>query len=320
MMQSSADPTPFWEHPPLPPMPSAADVEHARRLGNAELFDRPPPPDRDKVTQNLAELPILAELAQISRWSGSMHELPVSSDRLAAILAVQDRAEILVEIASDPSSRLRSHAAAAAAYLRVDAAMPAMQAMLDAPISPWPRPQAFRADEHVAEAKASLVHYAEAVAAWRTAAVALASFDRPEFFPRLTALLFEPPAWFVAPNQPDRQHDRDEIRAARQVVYRMLVRAGRSSDWEALKRYEAQVWSGSTIASDALPDLTQIALAVRRDFTIIQGHAWADDEVDQVAVRGERARARLRGQGLRFSLRRQDGIWRVDDVWPCSSS
>jgi len=301
-------------------MPSARDIEHARRLGNAELFDRPPPPDRDKVAQNLTALPILPELAQLPTWSGSTHELPVPAERFAAILAVYDRASILVELASDSSSRLRSHAAAVAAFLQIDAAISRLQAMLDTPVSPWPRPAAVREEDRSADGKARLIQYSEAVAAWRIAVVGLASFDRPELFPRLTAILFDPPAWFVAPNQPDRRQDRDEIRRARQAVYRMLVRAGRPSDWRALKSFEAQVFLGIAVASAATSDVAQISVAVQRDFTVIQGRAWTDDDVDQVAVRGDRARARLRGHGLRFSLRRQDGIWRVDDVWSCSSS
>jgi len=306
-------------------MPSAADIEHARRIGNAELFDRPPPSDHDKVTQNLTELPLIPELLQTPRWNGSMHSSPLPTDRLAAILAVSEHPRILVELAFDPSSPVRSHAAAVAAFLRIEAVVPALVSILDAPTPP-PTWREFRpASESPSAAKLRANRYAEAVAAWRVAMVGLASFDRHELFPRLAAVLFDPPGWFTPPQQLGIEHDRDEVYRAREAVYRMLVRGGAPADWDGLKAFEAKA------VQEAPPvqgrgDEGSVAAAVSGYFAGIESHrrlAAALTRIDQVAIRGDRARARLEvGSGpsrelYRVSLRRQDGVWRVDDHWPC---
>lgn len=278
--------------------------------------------------QALTELPLLPELVQIPAWTGSLHESPLSIEHLAAILAVPEHAHLLVEIASSPSSSLRSHAAAVAAFLRIDAVIPALEAMLDAPMPVRPWMQADGLDEKSGAGRARLNRYTEAIAAWRTGVVALASFDRRDTFPRLTAILFDPPDWFAPLHQLDPQHDRDELRRAREAVYRMLVRAGSPSDWESLTRFEAKALANPALIPGADKDEAQVALAVVRDVVAIMSLGTGGSspgDVDQVAVRGDRARARLRASHdsgdlwLRVSLRRQNGFWRVDDHWPCSS-
>lgn len=325
---SSPDLTPVWEHAPSAPMPSAADIEHARRLGSAELFERPAPSDRDKIIQNLTLLPVIPELLQTPRWDGSMHSAPLPTERMAAILAVADHPRILVELASDSSSPVQSHAAAVAAFLHIEAVVPALLSMLDAPLPPRPRRELGHPGETSSAAKARANRYAEAVAAWRVAVVGLASFDRRELFPRLMAMLFDPPGWFTPPAQIDLKGDRPEVDLARDAVYRMLVRGGTPADWGGLLVFEAQVLPRiaglRTQAADR--DEAAVAAAVVRYFAGVEHHrrpSTALTGIDQVAVRGERARARLDVDSgpshrlLRVSLRRQDGIWRVDDHWPC---
>jgi hypothetical protein len=326
----SPDPTPFWEHAPSSPLPSAAEIEHARRLGNAELFDRPPPSDRDKIIQSLTLLPLIPELLQVPRWEGSLHSSPLPTDRMAAILAVAEHPRILVELASDPSSPVQSHAAAVAAFLRIEAVVPALLSMLDAPIPPPPGRETAAQRESSSAAKLRAHRYAEAVAAWRVAVVGLASFDRRELFPRLMAILFDPPSWFTPPGQLDLKQDGVEVGQAREAVYRMLVRAGIPADWEGLLVFEAQALPpAASLGIQARGDDAAAAAAVVRYFSGIESHRRSSSaltKIDQIAIRGERARARLDvGSGpshelLRVSLRRQNGIWRVDDYWPCGDS
>ena len=307
-------------------MPSAADIEYARRLGNAEAFDRPPPPDREKVIQNLTELPIIHGLLQVPQWMGSMHQLPLPTDRLAAILAVADHPRILVELASDPNSPVRSHAAAVASFFQIEAVIPALESMLDSPIPPWPWLETSTAADKSAALRARTNAYVETVAAWRVAIVSLAAFNRRELFPRLTAILFDPPDWFIAPHQPDLRRDRDEVRNAREAVYRMLVRSGGLADWDTLKKFEEQVLppSPNSTVNVGRGDEAGVALATLSYFMSIHPSAPAPGKVDQVAIRGERARARMDMsskdlvKAYRVSLRRQNGIWRVDDYWFCS--
>ncbi len=321
------DATPVWEQAPSPPMPSPADIEHARRLGDAELFDRPAPSDRDKVIQNLTALPLLPELLQTPRWHGTMHSSPLPNDRMAATLAVAEHPRILVELAYDPSSPVRGHAAALAAYLRIEAVVPALLSVLDTPLPPGPWHGPGGPSETSFAAKARANRYAEAVAAWRVAVVGLASFDRRELFPRLTAILFDPPSWFTPPAQLDLERDRPEIDHARAAVYRMLVRGGGPAEWEGLVVFEAQsLPEAAGLPSGTNRDEAAVVAAVVRYFAGIEHRrrpSVARTRIDQVAIRGDRARARLDAgsrssrDGLRVSLRRQDGIWRVDDYWPC---
>jgi hypothetical protein len=278
------------------------------------------------VIQNLTELPLIPELLQVPQWTGCMHRQVLSSDHLAAILAVAEHPRILVELASDPASPVRSHAAAVASYLQIEAVIPALLSLLDSPLpaSPW---QASTATDKSA-VRASANAYAEAVAAWRVAIVGLASFDRRELFPRLTGILFAPPDWFKAPRQPDLGRDRDEVRHAREAVYRMLVRGGGPADWEALKQFEAQALVSQAPGAAAMAASPHAAVVetLSRFLAGIQGKPQAEltlGNVDQIAIRGERARARVdigkgRSEVFRYSLRRQDGIWRVDDYWPSS--
>lgn len=326
----SPDPTPLWEHAPSARLPSAVEIEHARRLGNAELFDRPPPSDRDKVIQSLSLLPLMPELPQIPRWGGSFHTSPLPTERMAAILAVPEHPKLLVELASDPSSPVRSHAAAVAAFLHIEAVVPALLSMLDAVIPPRPAREGVAPGERSSSAKIRVHRYAEAVAAWRVAVVGLASFDRRELFPRLAAILFDPPSWFTPPGQLDLKHDRAEVDQAREAVYRMLVRGGIPADWESLLVFEAQALPRTAgLGIQARGDDAAVAAAVVRYFAGIEPHrrsSAALTRIDQIAIRGERARVRLDvGRGtahelLRVSLRRQDGIWRVDDYWPCGDT
>lgn len=321
------DATPVWEQAPSPPMPSPADIEHARRLGNAELFDRPAPLDRDQIIQSLAVLPLLPELPQTPRWHGTMHSSPLPNDRMAAILAVPEHPRILVELAYDPSSPVRGHAAAVAAYLRIEAVVPALLSMLDAPLPPGPGRGPGGQGETSSSARVRANRYAEAVAAWRVAVVGLASFDRRELFPRLTAILFNPPSWFTPPEQLDLERDRAEVYRARAAVYRMLVRSGITAEWEGLVVFEAQsLPEAAGLPSGTDRDEAAVVAAVVRYFAGIEHRrrpSAARTRIDQVAIRGERARARLdfgsrsSREVLRVSLRRQDDIWRVDDYWPC---
>jgi hypothetical protein len=309
-------------------------IEHARRLGNAELFDRPPPPDRDKVVQNLTELPVIPELLQLPRWAGSLHSLPVSEDRLAAILAVPDHPRILVDLASDPSSPVRSHAAAVAAFLQIEAVIPPLMSMLEVPIPPGPWRAPGMPSESSSASRIRANRYAEAVATWRVAVVGLAGFDRRELFPRLMALLFDPPGWFVPPQQLDLEHDRREVYRAREAVYRMVVRSGGPAEWEGLKAFESQTLPSPSGLREQLPgqphsEEGEVSVAIARYFSGIESHRrslTAETTIDQIAIRGERARARLdigataQREMYRISLRRQDGIWRVDDYWACSEN
>lgn len=321
------DLTPVWEHAPSAPLPSAVEIEHARRLGRAELFDRPPPSDREKIIQNLTVLPVIPELLQTPTWCGLMHVSPLPADRMAAILAVAEHPRILVELASDPASPLRSHAAAVAAFLRIEAVVPALLSMLDSPLPSGPWRARGDQPELSSVAKLRANRYAEAVAAWRVALVGLASFDRRELFPRLMAILFDPPTWFAPPEQVDLAQDRVEVDRARAAVYRMLVRAGAAADWQGLTAFEVQTLSqnpGPPV--EAHGDTAGVAAAVVRYFAGVEhrGRARGASPIDQVALRGERARARIDvGDGptrelLRVSLRRQNGIWRVDDYWACA--
>jgi len=321
------DPTPVWEPAPSPHMPSAIDIEHARRVGNAGLFDRPPPADPQKVLQALLDAQVLLDTQQLPPWTGSKYRLPVPEDRLAAILAVPDHQAILTALAGDPMSPVRSQAAALAAFLQIEAAMPALRAILDLPIPPKP---SHGVDNPSAPAqRAEITRYTNAVANWRLAIAGLAGFDQGPLFPRLTAILFDPPAWFVAPHQPDPSRDADELRRARQAVYRMLVRSGGKSEWDALKKFEERARSPRVSSpAEQTGDAAEVSDAISSYFATIEAehpaHA-APDRIDQVAVRGERARARAQIQNAgaveawRVSLRRQDAIWRVEDYWPAAN-
>jgi hypothetical protein len=110
----------------------------------------------------------------------------------------------------------------------------------------------------------------------------------------------------------------------------MLVRGGIPAQWEGLLVFEAQALPRvAGLGSQARGDEAAVAAAVVRYFAGVEHHRRSSAEltrIDQVAIRGERARARLAvGSGasheqLRISLRRQDGIWRIDDYWPCGDS
>jgi hypothetical protein len=254
---------------------------------------------------------------------GSIHQLPLPTDRLAAILAVTDHPKILVELASDPSSPVRSHAAAVASFLQIEAVIPALESMLNSPIPPRPEQETSTPADKSSALRDRTNAYAEAVAAWRVAIVGLAAFDRRELVPRLTAILFTPPDWFVAPRQPDPRRDCDEIRSARAAVYRMLVRSNGLAEGAALKKFEEHVLppSPNRPINVGRADEACVALATSGYFANICPSGPAPGKVDQVAIRGERARARIDmssmdlGAVYRVSLRRQDGIWRVDDYW-----
>jgi len=309
-------------------MPSAVDIEHARRLGNAEIFNRPPPPDRLKVMQSLMELPTDPEAVPAPQWEGSMHRSPVPTDRMAAILAVADYPRILVELASDPNSEVRDQAAAVAAFLRIEAVMPALGSILDSPIPPWPWKGWSPAGEKPSVLRSRSHKYVQAVAAWRVAVVGLAGFDRRELVPHLIPILFNPPDWFVAPRQLDLRHDGDEVHRAREAVYRMLVRSGGHAAWEALKKFEEQELMAAarvpmghvhTDDDEVVAAVTLFFTSLHADNRVRSAALAAPVKVDQIAIRGERARARVVlsiSHVFRASLRRQDGIWRVDYYWP----
>jgi hypothetical protein len=328
---ASPDPTPLWETEPTPPLPSAVDIEHARRVGNADLFDRPPPPDPEKVLRALLDTQVLLDTQQIPPWTGSRHRLPIPEDRLAAILAVPDHPAILVALARDPTSRIRGQAAALAALLQIEAAIPALLAILDAPIPSRPWQAVGQPHEIPAASKAELEGYVDALASWRLAIAGVSLFERRELYPRLAAILFDPPAWFVAPNQPDLLRDTDEVRRAREAVYRTLVRGGGPAEWSALRTFEERTIAADAAAAPVAPggdDVHLVAAPIARYFRTIDGEhrfSLSPSDIDQVAVRGERARARIEVQtgrtvsAYRVSLRRQDGIWRVEDYWRTKS-
>jgi hypothetical protein len=173
-------------------MPAPAEIEHARRLGNAEVIGRPPPPDREKVDRSLAESDWDLGGPEIPWWDGSRYRPPVSPDRRAAILAVADYEKILLDLTVEPDSRYRGQAAAVAAFLRIEAAIPVLLSILDAPIPETAAVSAKPPGEMGPRLKALEGHLA-AVATWKVAVTGLASLDRPELIDRLTLILFDPP-------------------------------------------------------------------------------------------------------------------------------
>jgi hypothetical protein len=106
----------------------------------------------------------------------------------------------------------------------------------------------------------------------------------------------------------------------------MLVRSGGLADWDTLKKFEEQVLPSSPNGSVNVGRGGEagVALATLGYFMGIHPSAPVPGNVDQVAIRGERARARIDMSSMdlveayRVSLRRQNGIWRVDDYWLCS--
>ena len=248
---------------------------------------------------------------------------------MAAILAVPDHEKILIDLISETGSPYRGQAAATAAFLRIEAAIPVILSVLDAPIpeSPWVRPPT--PEEWYSARSAEAGRHLAAVATWRVAVVGLALFDRPELIDRLTPILFDPPpAGFTKLSHPS-GGDLMELDRAREAIYRMLVRSGRPSDLAALTRFEKQLLPPKTSGADEMVHGTEgeVTGAVRAYFSSISprrqltSRALGGGVVDQVAIRGDQARARIDMTSgcaveiYRVSLRRQDSTWRVVDYW-----
>jgi hypothetical protein len=114
----------------------------------------------------------------------------------------------------------------------------------------------------------------------------------------------------------------------------MVVRSGGPAEWEGLKAFESQTLPSPSGLREQLPgqphsEEGEVSVAIARYFSGIESHRrslTAETTIDQIAIRGERARARLdigataQREMYRISLRRQDGIWRVDDYWACSEN